>query len=1170
MADSRTQPRGARLRIHHKLSIIFIVLSALISGGALALVHNVARNQVYDDIRRRLHDIVSIAATTLDGDLHNTLQQLEQEGSPAYLSVKKQLQRVQEAASDIHYIYTLRLGADGNIVFVVDAEENPEDLVHLGEVYTDPGPLLAESIVGMDAPVVEAQFYTDEWGTWLSGYAPFYDSQGRRAGVVGADIAATRVKEYERRLLLLSAAILGGTLLVIVAAGYVTGRRISRPIVEIQQGAERIGSGDLDFRIEMDRGDEIGSLATSFNAMTARLSRSRAQLEELARKYRGIFENAMEGIFQTMPDGQIITVNTAMARLLGYDSGAEVCESVTAPQLYADPEERQAIVEALRRDGKVLDQVLQFRRKDGSSVWVELSAHVFTENDGEAIIEGMVRDITERLEREQAERERQAAELASQAKSDFLANMSHEIRTPMNAVVGMTELALRTPLTPKQKDYLTKIRSSSRSLLGIINDILDFSKIEAGKLSLEHVDFQLQEVVENTATMISHRAAEKGVELLVSIAEGVPCSLRGDPLRLGQVLINLANNAVKFTEQGEVEVRVEQDAPPARTEEEQRRVRLRFTVRDTGIGIPEDKIQMLFESFTQADGSTTRRYGGTGLGLAITRRLVEMMGGTVEVRSREGLGSTFIVRLEFERQERERDYLPRTGPDIAGLRVLVVDDNEHARNILAEILESFRFTVTPVAGGDQALAELRTTEKPYDLVLMDWKMPGMDGVEATRRIREESRFNRVPLVIMVTAYGREDVLEQSRDVKISALLDKPVNPSHLFDTILKVFSSELAEMGQGQEGQELTVADQEALPGLLAGARVLLVEDMPINRQVAREILEYAGMEVDEAENGQEALDALQRPGNVYDVVLMDVQMPVMDGLEATRGIRAMPELRDLPVIAMTAHAMERDRERCLEAGMNEHVAKPIDAEQLCRVLVRYVGKQDTGDAPPARPAPKRPGRASRKHVDLPDSLPGLDIAAGVRRVQGNTALYARLLKDFYRDFAGAAEELAEAVARHDLDGARGTAHAVKGVAATIGAESLHRATKELEAALKAGRHSGLEPLVQVCARDLEELLDGLGPFLKNLQKKEADTGPAELDLSAVLSAMRELAGLLEQNSFMAGQAVEDVQAMVRGHAADAATQLADAVAAFDFTAARTHLDTLARSLGLSLEDDSA
>ncbi len=1162
MADSSAPHKGTRLRIHHKLSLIFIVLSALISGGALVLVHNVARNQVYDDIRRRLHDIVSIAATTLDGDAHNTLTEPGQEKSPAYLGIKKQLQNIQDAASDIHYIYTLRLGPTGDIVFVVDAEENPEDLVLLGEVYTDPGPMLAQTIAGMDAPVVETRFYTDEWGTWLSGYAPFYDSQGRRAGVVGADIAVSRVKEYERHLLVLSAAILGGTLLLIVVAGYVSGRRISRPIVEIQQGAERIGSGDLSYRIEMDRGDEIGSLAASFNTMTSRLERSRSQLEELARKYRGIFENAMEGIFQTTPDGQIITVNSAMAKLLGYDSGAEVCEALTAPDLYAKPEERQAVVKALLHDGRIRDHALQFRRKDGGAVWVELSAHLFRENDGETVIEGMVRDITERLERENAERERQAAELASKAKSDFLANMSHEIRTPMNAVVGMTELALRTPLTPKQRDYLTKIRSSSRALLGIINDILDFSKIEAGKLSLEHVDFQLQEVLENTVNMVSHRAAEKGVELLASIAEDVPCSLRGDPLRLGQVLINLANNAVKFTERGEVEIRVERDSQPKQTPNGNG-VALRLSVRDTGIGIPEDKIDMLFESFTQADGSTTRRFGGTGLGLAITRRLVEMMGGTVEVRSREGLGSTFIVRLVIDRQEQEREYLPRSGPDIAGLRVLVVDDNENARSILAEILQSFRFSVTAVAGGHEALAELRTTEKPYDLVLMDWKMPDMDGVQTTRRIREESRFNRLPLVIMVTAYGREEVLEQSRDVKVSALLDKPVNPSHLFDTILKVFSSELARVGE----QHAEHAELMESPARLAGARILLVEDMPINRQIAREILEYAGVLVDEAENGQEALDRLQKPGKAYDAVLMDVQMPVMDGLEATRRIRAMSELRELPVIAMTAHAMERDKERCLEAGMNAHVAKPIEADQLCEVLAGFIqGKKAE--------APGHDGittvQAPRPQVRLPDSLPGLDIAGGVRRVQGNTALYARLLKDFHRDFADTGQQLALAVQNKDLDGVRRAAHTVKGVAANIGAENLRYSAQELETATREGREHGLEPLVQACSHALAELLDGLGPFLDALEEARTEQGPTDLEPTAARTALHELADLLTQNSFMAGQAVEDLQTMLRGHAPETLAQLANAVAAFDFTAARAHLDTLARTLGLSLEDGRA
>ncbi len=1161
MAVNKLPGEGFRLRIHHKLSIVFILFTAVTVGGALFVMYDVAKEQVNSDIRKRLRDIVGLAATTIDADLHDTLRRRKQEEDSAYVSIKACLGRIRDASSDIKYIYTLRKGPQDEIIFMVDAEEKMDDWVHLGTIYHNAGPSLVKNFNTLDAPLIEDEFYTDEWGTWLSGYAPFYNRKGERVGILGVDIAATKVMEYERHVMFLGIGIFCGILPLIVIVGFYMGKRISRPIVEIQQGAERIGAGNLDSVIEMHRSDEIGSLADSFNEMTAHLKQNRLQLEEMANKYRGIFENASEGIFQSELGGQLLTANVAMAHMLGYDSGKELCDSISADGLYVNQGEREHMLALLNQEGRIQNHELIFKRKDGGTVWVELSAHLIREAGGATVIEGIVHDISERLEREKAERERQAAELASQAKSEFLANMSHEIRTPMNAVIGMTDLALRTPLTPKQKDYLTKIRTSSRSLLGIINDILDFSKIEAGKLSIEHVEFQLQEVIENTASMVSHRAAEKGLELLMSIADGVPCSLRGDPLRLGQVLLNLANNAVKFTQKGEVALRVELDDSPTTacgSADATDKVRVRFTVSDSGIGIENDKLDMLFESFTQADGSTTRKFGGTGLGLAITKRLVEMMEGRIEVSSEVGKGSVFVVHLEIERQEQEHEYLVPEQEGVSGLRVLVADDNDHARDILSEMLESFRFHVETAASGDEALSILRTAEQPFDLVLMDWKMPGLDGVQTTRRIREESRFNRLPLVIMVTAYGREDVVEQAKDVKINEFLDKPVNPSHLFDTIIKVFGKELAQSREHEALDAGRHMDQ------LAGARLLLVEDLTINRQVAQEILENAGMVVDEVENGQEAVDALRNKGTYYDAVLMDVQMPVMDGLEASRYIRDELGLKELPIIAMTAHAMESDRIRCLEAGMNEHVAKPIDANQLYIVLARFIDTRSDGNS---RRVMELNNKIKPTQVHLPENLPGLDISSGVKRVQGNTGLYVRLLKDFQRDFSDSSARMEVFMAGGENDEFRRSAHAIKGVAANIGAEVLHLAARDLEAALKQETGDNVQALLDICLEKLHEVLSGLEPFLQQLQEEKELQLPSEVDLAEVRAAMREFAGLLDQNSFMVGQALESLEPLVKSKAPEIFDQLAEAVNTFNFTRAREQLDTLAEMLGLASED---
>jgi len=1172
--SSQEPAKTGGLKLHHRLSLTFIVFAGLLTGAALVLIYEVAQHQVHKDIRQRLLDVVSIAATGIDAQLHDSLQEPTQEGSLAYMQLKAALQRIQKASSDIHFIYTMRLDPEGGIRFVVDAETNPEDLAHLGDLYEDPSPLLQEFFATLDAPVVEQSVYTDEWGAWLSGYAPILRADGSRAGVLGVDISAEQVRAYERRMQLLALAILAATLACIVALGSWVGKRISRPIVAIKEGADRFGAGDLDSRIPVTRTDEIGSLAGSFNSMARSLQQSIENVEQMAAKYRNIFDNAVEGIFQSTPDGVVITVNRALARMLGYDSPEELLAAVDhmAAPLYADPKQRQAMLEELRDKGKVRGMALDFRCKDQGTIIVELHAHVLKESDGSQVIEGMLHDITERLAAEKAERERRAAEAASQAKSDFLANMSHEIRTPLNAVIGLNDLALRTDLTPKQQDYLTKIRTASRSLLGIINDILDFSKIEAGKLAIEEVPFQLQEVMESTSDMVGQRAVEKGVEFFATVSDNVPCSLLGDPLRLGQVCINLANNAVKFTEQGEVLVRarldLEEGQDPAEAVSETH-VKLRIDVSDTGIGIAPETLARLFQSFTQADDSTTRKYGGTGLGLAITRRLVEMMGGSLEVASEPDKGSVFTVRLCLRRQEEERRYLQPMRADVRGLRVLVVDDNESARQILVETLESLRFRAKAVSGGPEAVAELAASPDAWDLVLMDWQMPGMDGVQTVRRIRQELAGQKQPMVIMVTAYGREEAWEQARDLGVNAFLDKPINTSHLFDAIMEVCSSELVQDGSRQadtSGDHGVEARQEAE---LQGLRVLLVEDLPINRQVAREVLEYAGCQVLEAENGVQALQVLaEQP---CDLVLMDVQMPEMDGYEATRRLRRSTDLAvppDVPVIAMTAHVLQPDVERCLAAGMNDHVPKPIEAPQLYAALARWAPERDSAPADAAAPRAVPAGEAEKDAgPELPRELPGLDLAAGVRRVQGNEKLYRTLLKDFLRGFTAADAEMRQALDAGDCALAGSKAHALKGVAGTIAATSLQQRAMELESACKAGHTQQALEALTACSQELGTVVQGLEDFFSTEQPALPRTAQeaAGFDPARVQACIQELDAMLAENSFAAGEKARELEELLQGAHPQACADLQEAVASFSFEQARDSLADLARALGLQM-----
>ncbi|MEO5368906.1 MAG: response regulator [Magnetococcus sp. DMHC-1] len=654
---------------------------------------------------------------------------------------------------------------------------------------------------------------------------------------------------------------------------------------------------------------------------------------------------------------------------------------------------------------------------------------------------------------------------ASRAKGEFLANMSHEIRTPLNAVTGLTHLCLQTELTGQQRDYLNKVSLSAHALLQLINDILDFSKIEAGKLTMEHVGFSMEELLGGIVAILGVKSQEKGLELLLDTKSTVPRHLRGDSLRLGQVLINLLGNAIKFTEKGEVTLTIDMVEERKEGKEREENVLLQFVVCDTGIGMTEEQVNNLFQEFYQGDSTMTRKYGGTGLGLAISKRLVEMMGGGLSVESEPGQGSTFTFTARFDWGVEPLPVNSRAVEHIRGLRVLVVDDNEHARQILLKLLDVLGCHSVGVESGELALTALLDADadqNSFELVLMDWKMPGMDGLETIRQIKALPSLRKMPLVIMVTAYGEGELLTSAGSkLPLDGFLMKPVNLNSLQNAILS--ACERLQPGSWRR-------DLRSNRRLLAGVRLLLVEDNEINQQVARELLEKVGILVITANHGQEAIDMLKQES--VDGVLMDLQMPVMDGLTATRHIRLNQSAQTLPIIAMTANAMAGDREKCLAAGMNDHIAKPMVPDEMYATLAKWLRGKPGISAPTSAASPSRQGEENV--LPLP-SIPGVDMVKGVHNVGGNVLLFRDILVKFAHNQGGAVLKMDRHLATRDFKALEHAAHALRGVSATIGATKVTILAEKIEKlAGKPEKYTEIPELLGTMAGELTRIVSAI------------------------------------------------------------------------------------------------
>ncbi|NOY50086.1 MAG: response regulator [Chlorobi bacterium] len=856
--------------------------------------------------------------------------------------------------------------------------------------------------------------------------------------------------------------------LVLILIIFLIARYISKPVTTLSRLSLKIANGDYSETINISSKDEIGVLASNFKLMKTNLKKREKEINEANNKYRIIFDNSPIGILYIDDNHKVVSFNKKFFELLG--GGKAKADHVIGESVFefmAEKEHKDILRESTKT-GKHRSYTAESPSNPETFIQVNINPiNNRSKNNLGAII--TVEDITEQIKNTDLEIRTKAAVKASEAKSLFLANMSHEIRTPMNAIIGLSHLMGKTKLNDKQANYLKKINSSAKMLLGIINDILDFSKIEAGKLSLEYSNFNLEQMLMDINNIFSYTAAQKGLEFILFIHNEVPKEVKGDELRFKQILINLLSNAIKFTHKGEIEVSIKVK------EKNKKNIRLEFNVRDTGIGMDDEQKSKVFGAFSQADESTTRKYGGTGLGLSITKRLVEMMDGKIRIESEPGIGTTFSfdAKLEQVKQENQLQFLP--SPDLEGTKVLLCDDNASARLVVSSILKSFSFKPEEFDNGTSLIKKLESAmEEEFRLLILDWQMPGMDGIEAAKRINSSKKITHKPKIILLTAYS-ETNFEEMELTGIDAILYKPVTNSILFDTIMNVFGKDVPKRHEQISDDTLNTDKLKEY----AGARILLVEDNEINQEVATEMLESMGLAVEVAGNGKiAATKVLESKASKYSLVFMDLQMPVMDGFTAAKTIRGNSDYLGVPIIAMTADIMEGVREKCLEFGMKGFVSKPINPAEVVKAIINWAVK-------PEKPAKTK----TRKKIDSSTKLDfdftklkNIDFKEGLGRVNSNKKTYINILRKFADNYSNIIQQLIADIKANDEDAVRRKLHSLKGVSGNIGANNLHEISKQTESGFKNGIPDNAEQLLS----NIEAMIK---PIIKSIKDSDIQAG---------------------------------------------------------------------------------